>query len=231
MMCRRSFCVATLGVLLVGSVVLAAACSDQSEISSLTTGAAVTTTEQPVTTTTEPETTTTTTAAVALVEDGWLLGVALPSSVPEVVEKLGEPDEVGLPDLAKDPSPWPQQFRWKIAGGNYTFTILAEAYSDTTPDYEAKVYCTVLRRDADVASQEVLDGMSLGITNRAEVQMSFGDQVRSNDLATRWQFDDTGTYVSSLSRVQDGIFTFYLFDQEDVLVGLVQATYDLGGVD
>lgn len=221
-MFRKSVYAVVLVVLVVGLLVFAGGCESLDKTASSTTQSTVGTTEQ--------STPATTTDPVALGEDGWLLGIVLPSSVPTVMEKLGDPDNIILPDLMKDPSPWPQQFQW-IVHNDYTFSVLANAYSDTTPDYQAEVYCIVLRRDADVASPEVIDGMSLGITNRTEVEMSFGDQVSYSCIAERWEFDDTGTYVSSLAREQDGIFTFYLFDGEDVLVGIAQATYDLGGVD
>lgn len=228
-MFRKSFYAVLLSALVCGLLLLAGGCESLDKTASSTTQPAVTTTEQPTTTTGQP-TPATTTEPVALGEDGWLLGMVLPSSVPAVMERLGDPDNIILPDLMKDPSPWPQQFQW-VVRDDYTFSVLAEAYSDTTPDYEANIYCIVLRRDADVASPEVIDGMSLGITNRTEVEMSFGDQVTYSCIAERWEFDDTGTYVSSLSREQDGTYTFYMFDEDDVLVGLAQATYDLGGVD
>jgi hypothetical protein len=227
MMSRNSLYVAVFSTLLVGILCLAGGCTTQ-QAASTTTQQAVSTSEQEATTTALP---TTTLPPLALSADGWLMGVALPTTVSQVVDKLGEPSAVQLPDLEKDPSPWGQWFRWEVAGGDNTFSVLNEAYSDKTPDYKADVKVSVLRRDGDVVSPVVIDGVSLGKTTRSDVETIFGDKVKSSNLATRWQFDETGVYASCLVRKQGGIYTFYLFDQDDVLAGLAQATYDLGNVD
>ncbi len=165
-----------------------------------------------------------------LSRDGWLMGVALPTDVSTVVTALGDPTQVDLPDLEKDPSPWGQWFRWSISNA-YTYSVLNGDYSDQTPDFEADVSASVLRYDGEGGSPVVIDGFSLGTTTRGDVERVLGGQLESSDLASRWQFDDTGAFKTSLVRESDDRYTFYLFDADGVLVGLAQATFDMGNVD
>jgi hypothetical protein len=220
-MVRKSILVIVLFALLVAAVGIVAGCNESEP--------AVSTTQQAVTTL--PEASATTAEPIVLTEGGWLMGISIPTSVPTVIERLGDPDSMLLPNLEEDPSPWPQQFRWEVGGGDYTFSVLADSYSDTEPDYAAEVYTSVLRLDGDVVSPELLDGVSLGGTTVSELQALLGDAVAVSEYFPVPQFDETGTYVSSMVSEQDGIFTFYLFNEEDVLAGIAQSTYDLGGVD
>jgi hypothetical protein len=164
------------------------------------------------------------------VEDGWLLGIALPIVVSDVVDQLGEPTAVDLPD-PEDPSPWGQWFRWDVADGAYTYSALSDSYSSDAPDYAANFNVSVLRLDGTAASPALIDGVSLGRTTREDLEALLGDQLASSNLANRGEFDDTGAYASCLSRKQDDVFVFYLFDDDDVLAGLAQATFDIGNVD
>lgn len=189
------------------------------------------TTQPPVDTTEIEAATTSTTVPPSLSADGWLLGVELPTKVSDVIAELGEPDTFELPDLEQDLSPWGQWFRWTVSDDDFTYSVLGDDYSDQVPDYDANVEVAVLRRDADVVSPALIDGVMLGLTTRAEIEASFGSAVQVSGLAERRQFDSTGIYASSLVREQDGLFTFYLFDDTGLLVGIAQATYDLGNVD
>lgn len=220
-MSRKTICTTLFSVLLAVAAIVSA-CGG--EAVSQTVQLTVDTTGQEISSTTVE-------SAVPLSEDGWLLGIALPSTVPQVTAKLGEPSSFDLPDLERDPSPWGQWFRWKVADNDFTYSVMTNDYSDQTPGYDADVHAAVLRRDADVVSPALFDGVRLGLTTRVEVEAGFGAAVQPSDLAERWQFDDTGTFTDCLVREEDGIFTFYLFDPNEVLVGIAQAINDLGTID
>jgi hypothetical protein len=229
-MSRRSFPMAACCVLLAAALGLAGGCAGPDDTDTAASQADIQAAQQAAGTDEQRVPSDESTPAAPLYKDGWLLGIALPIVVSDVVDQLGEPTAVDLTNIEKDPSPWGQWFRWDVADGAYTYSALNDNYSDA-PDYAANFNVTVLRLDGTDSSPALIDSVSLGRTTREDLEALLGDQLASSDLATRWQFDDTGAYASCLSRKQDDVFVFYLFDDDDVLAGLAQATFDVGNVD
>jgi hypothetical protein len=202
---------AVLALLLVGLACLAVGCVDlQAEAS--TTVQAITTTLPPVTTTTLPP--------PDLSEDGWLMGVALGDTISSVIERLGEPTSVELPDLSEDPSTDGQSFSWTVGGGDYGFGVTSDGYDDQVVEYDAGVCESYLWVKGSAVSGDVIDGMALGKTTRSEVEDLFGSKVQPSDLGD-----------NCLVRHHSGRYIFYFFDHNDVLSQLAQTSYDPTMVD
>lgn len=167
---------------------------------------------------------------LGVVNDGWLMGIALPTVVSRVVDRMGDPGAVELPDLEQDPSPWGQFFSWD-GGGGLTFRVLGDGYSDRQPDYGATVRVSEIRAGQITQPVEVTHEAIIGQSTRADIERSLGTALEPSDLANRWQFDPGDVYRSSLVYRENDLFTFFMFDEAGVLVGVVQATFDIANSD
>jgi hypothetical protein len=204
-MSRDSARSAVLAALLVGLLCLTANCADLKSATS-TTQQAVTTTLPPVTTTTLPP--------PVLSEDGWLMGVALGDTISRVIERLGEPHSVGLPEPSEE-CPDRQLFSWLVGGGDYGFSVTSDSYDYDHADYRAEVCLMYLWVKGDAVSGDMIDSMALGKTTRAEVEELFGSKVQPSGLGG-----------DCLMRHHSGRYIFYFFDDNGVLREFGQTAYD-----
>lgn len=168
--------------------------------------------------------------APVLLQDGWLLGIAVPTDLASVISELGEPDSTELPE-AGDPSPWGQSFRWALAEGAYTYRVTTDDYSSDQADLGATVVVSELNISPGAERVETLFGFELGYTTAEEVEAELGDGLEPSELATRAEFDPDDRYQSSLVYEEHGLYTFFMFDAQSTLTGIVQATFDTGNVD
>lgn len=165
-----------------------------------------------------------------LSEGGWLLSFQLPVDVDSLYSELGEPDSVELP-AADDPSPWGQWLRWSVSGGDYTFTANTDSYVPESVARDAMVVATELRANTSTETdEEVVHGLPMGAA-MADAQTALGGALVQSDLANRSEIDPDDVYGDSLKYVEPDRYTFFMFDHENRLKGVVVATFDIGNVD
>lgn len=157
-----------------------------------------------------------------------ILGVSLPTDMRTLITVLGKPDEVELPP-ASEPSPAGQWFRWNPGVKYNTVIALGGDYSPTTPNYRAGVGLLGVRANKRGVVTETIHGFELNRTTRAQVEESLVGLWPSTFAKGDWLGE--GTYFrTALQFLKNDVYTYFLFDARDRLVGVAQATFPVDGV-
>lgn len=157
-----------------------------------------------------------------------ILGVSLPTDTRTVIVVLGEPDESELLPVS-EPSPAGQYF-CRNPGPKYnTVVAFGGDYSPATPNYRAGVGLFGVRANKRGAVAETIHGFKLNRTTREEVERSFVGLWPNAFAEGEWPGE--GDYFrSALAFFKNDLYTYFLLDAHDRLVGVAQATFPVDGV-
>jgi hypothetical protein len=158
-----------------------------------------------------------------------ILGVSLPTDMRTLIAVLGPPDEVELPlPLASEPSPRGQWFRWNPGAKYNTVIALGGDYSPTKPNFRAGVGLLAMRANKRGVVTETIHGFELNRTTRGEVEQSLVGLAPST-LAERDLLCEGKYFRSALQFMKHDIYTYFLFDADERLVGVAQAAFYVDG--
>jgi hypothetical protein len=159
-----------------------------------------------------------------------ILGVGLPTDMRALIAVLGSPDEVELPlPLASEPSPVGQWFRWNPGAQYNTVIALGGDYSPTKPNLHAGVGLLAVRANKRGVVTDTIHGFELNRTTRQEVERSLGGLAPSMAIGA-W-LGEGDYFRSALQFLKNDLYTYFLFDAHDRLVGVAQATFYVDGAD
>jgi hypothetical protein len=149
-----------------------------------------------------------------------VLGINLPTTVSYLTTKLGKYDTVSFPAQDKHSS-WGQQFEWKRNDGT-SFYALGDDYSSINANEHAAVKYIELQSSPDKSASDSFNGFLLNKSTRNDIEKSVTD-VKFNEsefTGTRGGREKTAIYYQ-----ENGIFTYFFFDTDGILVGIGRSTF------
>lgn len=155
-----------------------------------------------------------------------ILGYELPTDVAALEADLGQPDSIERPD-ADDPSPWGQWLEWTLEDGS-TFRALCDDYSPDSTDSAASVRVIELRAALEpvagrLAETPTVLGLDLNGSDIEEVRDALpgGEPSLWHD---RGELDPGDVYRDTIRYEYGGLYTYFFFGEDGLLVGVAQAT-------
>jgi len=162
-----------------------------------------------------------------------LEGYELPLDVATLEADMGDPSSIERPS-ADDPSPWGQWLVWDRPDGT-RFRALAGDYSPDSTDSTAGVSYIELRASPQLESgttvaTPTIHGFTLNGTDIREVDEALPESTPSM-MHDRPELDPDDVYHASILYEQDGLYTYFFFDDVGMLVGVGQAVFYMDGAD
>lgn len=157
-----------------------------------------------------------------------ILEIRIPTAISILENQFGQPNSIELPD-ENDPSPWGQWFEWSRPDGS-TLRALADDYDPASANHHADVRLIEIRAPERNRTTRTIHGFALNHTKRTDVEKSLGS-LQQSSLHERSELDVNDVYRDSVKIENDGLYTYFLFESDGHLIGVVQASLDMDYAD